>query len=136
MEYILEGLGAERISDDLYVFHLTNGKMLEAERLSHDDGCDYDVWMLGGTPIADTGDDHILRKFVERRLMEQYTGRRILLRKKGKIPEICGVDGRACRAPGECNRALCMYCPIADKFFAERDGVELVYAISDKEETK
>ena len=32
MEYILMDMGAERISDDLYVFPLTNGKMLEAER--------------------------------------------------------------------------------------------------------
>ena len=42
MEYILENLGAERIADDLYVFHLSNGRMLEAKRLSHDDG-DYDL---------------------------------------------------------------------------------------------
>lgn len=134
MEYILMDMGAERITDDLYVFHLSNGKMLEAERLSHNNGREYDLWMLGGTPIEDIGDRRILRKVVERRLMEQYTGKRILLRKKGKIPEICGVDGRACRAPGECNRALCSYCPIADKFFADRDGVEMVYAISGEEE--
>lgn len=133
MEYILESMGAERISDDLYVFHLTNGRMLEAKRLSHDDG-DYDLWEIGNTPLADLGDDHILRKFIERRLMEQYTGQRILPRKKGKVPEICGIEGRACRAKGECNRALCMWCPVADKFFADRDGLELVYAISGEEE--
>ena len=34
MEYILENLGAERIADDLYVFHLSNGKMLEADEQS------------------------------------------------------------------------------------------------------
>ena len=135
MEYILMDMGAERITDDLYVFHLTNGKMLEAERLSHDDR-DYDLWKIGNTPLADFGGVSVCRRVVERIVREQYTGQRIIPRKKGTIPEICGIEGRACRAPGECNRALCMYCPIADKFFADRDGVELVYAISGEEESK
>lgn len=135
MEYILESMGAERITDDLYVFHLSNGKILEAERLSHDDG-DYDLWEIGNTPLADMGEVSVCRRVVERIVQEQYTGQRIIPRKKGKIPEICGIEGRACRAKGECNRALCMWCPVADKFFADRDGVELVYAISGEEESK
>lgn len=54
------------------------------------------------------------------------TGKRILLHKKREKPDICGY---ACRFPGKCNSALCSDCPVAEAFFAERDGVELVYAI-------
>lgn len=57
---------------------------------------------------------------------EKLTGKRILLHKKREKPDICGY---ACRFSGECNRALCSDCPVAEAFFAERDGVELVYAI-------
>lgn len=39
------------------------------------------------------------------------------------------ICGYACRFPGKCNSALCSDCPVAEAFFAERDGVELVYAI-------
>lgn len=57
---------------------------------------------------------------------EKLTGKRILLHKKREKPDICGY---ACRFPGKCNSALCSDCPVAEAFFAERDGVELVYAI-------
>lgn len=57
---------------------------------------------------------------------EKLTGKRIILHKKREKPDICGY---ACRFPGKCNSALCSDCPVAEAFFAERDGVELVYAI-------
>ena len=39
------------------------------------------------------------------------------------------MNGAACRCPGKCNSMICTACPVAEKFFADRDGVELVYAI-------
>lgn len=67
--------------------------------------------------------------YLKKLLVERLTGKRIILHSKRNAPDICGVDGRACRAHGKCNTALCSYCPVAEKFFADRDGVELVYAI-------
>lgn len=66
---------------------------------------------------------------LKRIVSEKLTGKRIILHAKGQVPEICGVDGRACRCPGKCNSGLCYQCPVADKFFADRDGVELIYAV-------
>lgn len=57
---------------------------------------------------------------------EKLTGKRIILHKKREKPDICGY---ACRCPGKYNSALCGDCPVAEAFFAECDGVELVYAI-------
>ena len=35
----------------------------------------------------------------------------------------CGVEGRACRRQNACNSALCSHCPVAEEFFAKRDGI-------------
>lgn len=64
--------------------------------------------------------------YLKKLVAEKLTGKRILLHKKREKPDICGY---ACRFPGKCNSALCSDCPVAEAFFAERDGVELVYAI-------
>ena len=66
-----------------------------------------------------------LKKLIE----EKVTGLRIIYHPKQQAPDICGGgEGTACRRPGECNRMLCSKCPVAEKFFADRDGVTLVYA--------
>lgn len=70
--------------------------------------------------------DNYALNYLKKLVAEKLTGKRILLRKKREKPDICGY---ACRFPGECNRALCSECPVAEAFFAERDGVGLVYAI-------
>lgn len=67
-------------------------------------------------------------KYLQQRIVELTTGIRVLL-KKNPVPDICGVDGRACRHPNECDSALCMDCPVAEKFHAEKDGVTIVYAV-------
>ena len=66
--------------------------------------------------------------YLKRLIAEKATGCRIIYHAKSKVPDICGVEGRACRLPMECNSALCSTCPVAEKFFADRDGVKLIYA--------
>ena len=68
-------------------------------------------------------------QYLKTLVAEKLTGKRILFHKKYEVPAICGVNGAACRARGECNRALCDRCPVAEQFFADRDGVELIYAV-------
>lgn len=58
------------------------------------------------------------------------TGMRIILRAKGKIPEICGCT---CRYT-EHDRTLCDLCPIADAAKAREDGVHLVYSVLSSQE--
>lgn len=68
--------------------------------------------------------DAYAENFLRKRVTEKLTGKRILLRAKGKVPEICG---NICPHP-EHNRALCDYCPIAEAAAADEDGLELIYA--------
>jgi len=63
-------------------------------------------------------------------MAEKLTGIRIIYRELRKAPDICAW-GKRCRSPGKCNTMLCSDCPVADKFFAERDGVKLIYAIKE-----
>ena len=105
---------------------LSNGKEIEIEK----------------NPVSSTGtawawridcqyfdNEDIAVKYLRQLVTEKLTGKRVLLRKKGAVPEICGIDGIRCRNPLACNSALCSHCPVADAFFADRDGVELIYAI-------
>lgn len=63
-------------------------------------------------------------------IAEKLTGNRIICHTKRQAPEICGGgEGKGCRRPGECNRALCSNCPVAEAFFAKRDNVNLIYAV-------
>ena len=67
------------------------------------------------------------KKYLLRLIDEKKTGIRKIYHKRRIPPEICGFEGRACRSPGKCNTMLCTDCPIAEDFFAERDGVVLQY---------
>ena len=67
-------------------------------------------------------------KYLNRRIQEKLTGKRVLL-KKYNAPDICGIDGSACRSPEKRNTALCSNCPVGEKFHAEQDGLEVVYAV-------
>lgn len=71
--------------------------------------------------------DEWAAKYLHELIQEKNTGIRKINHPKLEVPEICGVDGAACRAPGKCNTAICMSCPVAEKFFADRDGVTLQY---------
>lgn len=101
---------------------LSNGKEIEVTERPVHNGNVWD-WKVD-SQVFDT--DNYALNYLKKLVAEKLTGKRILLHKKREKPDICGY---ACRFPGECNRALCSDCPVAEAFFAERDGVELVYAI-------
>ena len=65
--------------------------------------------------------------YLERIIQEKRTGIRVIDHPKRQVPNICGVNGSGCRSPGKCNTALCQDCPVAEEFFAKRDGVTLKY---------
>lgn len=73
------------------------------------------------------GRDEWAAKYLLRLIDEKTTGIRKIHHKRQKPPEICGFEGRACRSPGKCNSMLCRNCPVAEDFFAQRDGVVLQY---------
>lgn len=70
--------------------------------------------------------------YMKKLIQEKETGIRVINHPKQKVPEICGVNGAACRHPNKCNTMLCSDCPVAEEFFAKRDGVTLQY-IAEKE---
>lgn len=107
------------------VINLSNGKKITVERDVEYNNKVWD-WKIDSQYFGNG--DHALR-YLKELIVEKITGKRILFYAKGSVPEICGVEGLACRAHGEYNRALCWKCPVAEKHFADRDGVELVYAI-------
>ena len=126
MEYHVKmRLNAEQISDSKYIIHLSNGKQIEVEEQPEYNGVVW-AWKVDGQYFGKDG--HAL-DYLKRLIAEKLTGIRVVYHEKRKAPDICGVDGCACRRPGECNTNLCMECPVAEAFFAERDGVKLVYAI-------
>lgn len=118
-------LDAEQTGENTYVIHLSNGRQIDIEEHPEHNGGVWD-WRVDDQ-IFD-GDNYAL-DYLKRLINEKLTGKRIIMHAKRDAPNICGVDGRACRSPSECNTALCFHCPVAEKFFAERDGVELVYAV-------
>ena len=67
--------------------------------------------------------DKFAAKYLLRRIEEIRTGIRTFDHEKQAVPDICGVDGRACRRPNACDSALCRHCPVAEAFFAKRDGI-------------
>lgn len=118
-------LDAEQVDERHYLIHLSNGKEIEVENRPVYDGKPW-AWRVG-TQIFDN--EAYAVGYLKQLIAEKLTGKRIILHSKQDIPEICGVDGAACRCHGRCNSMLCTACPVAEKFFADRDGVELVYAI-------
>lgn len=66
--------------------------------------------------------------YLTRLIYEKLTGKRIITHAKREVPQICGINGAACRNKA-CTSALCYRCPIAEGHFAQMDGVELVYAV-------
>ena len=124
MSYFLDSIGASPDSFDVpdgegdrWNVRLSNGQNIVVRR------CD-DVWQVDTQRFFN--EDHAVN-YLKKLIAEKLTGKRIKFR-QSRIPEICGVNGAACRNPGKCNFMLRMDCPIADAFFAEKDGVEIMYA--------
>ncbi len=68
------------------------------------------------------------RDYLHTLICEKMSGIRHIYHRKGDAPQLCGY-GKACRSKGECDTALCTDCPVAEQFFAERDGVKLEYVV-------
>lgn len=126
MKELLEELKAIHTSDGVYSIPLSNGKEIKIIEHPILNGSEWD-WKVDSQYFSV---DKFACKYLKRLISEELTGKRIIYRAKGTCPDICGTDGSACRAPGECNRALCDRCPVAEAFFAERDGAELIYAVN------
>ena len=77
-------------------------------------------WLVDGQYFDS---DKFAAKYLLRRIEEIRTGVRTFDHEKHAVPDICGVEGRACRHPNACNSALCNHCPVAEEFFAKRDGI-------------
>ena len=118
---------AKQISDKQYIVELSGGKTIAIEKDPEHNGSTW-AWKIDTQIFSkEESAERYLKKLIE----EKTTGLRKLDHSKQQAPEICGGgDGPACRRPGECNRMLCSNCPVAEKFFADRDGVTLVYAAS------
>lgn len=85
-------------------------------------------WLVDGQYFDS---DKFAAKYLLRRIEEIRSGIRIFDHEKQAVPAICGVEGRACRHPNACNSALCSHCPVAEEFFAKRDGIlTLKYKVS------
>ena len=124
-------LNAEKVEENKWIIHLSNGAEIPVEKNPVDDRGNVWGWRIGkafwsgGNKLK----DEWARRYLEELIAEKLTGKRIIYHARKEVPMICGIDGAACRCKGECNSALCSDCPVAEKFFADRDGVELIYAI-------
>ena len=121
----------ERIWKTIYEIHLTNGKKIVViNNAKYDDDNDDSVcgdiwpWKVDGQLFCR---DKSALDYLKQIVGEKLTGKRILFGHKHDIPDICQGG---CRHPSECNRGMCHQCPIAGEFFAEQDGVELIYAVN------
>ena len=123
-------LGAQPDVDGLYTIHLSNGSRITAKQNVEYNGQIW-AWQIGEQLFSE---DRTALQFLKSYIAELLTHKRIIYRARGRIPDICGADGCACRAPGEYNRALCGACPIADEHHAAQLGLELIYAVSREEE--
>lgn len=118
-------LNAEKVDETSHIIHLSNGKTISVQQNVVHNGRIWE-WKIGDQLFSK---EEYALKYLQRLITEKLTGVRIIFHAKRAAPVICGVDGRACRCPGKCNTNLCMDCPVAEKFFADRDGVELIYAV-------
>ena len=118
-------LNAEKTAADTYIIHLSNGKEITVIEHPLYDGNEWS-WQID-TQIFDK--DQYAEKYFRELIAEKLTGIRIIYHKKKEAPDICGF-GQACRSKEKCNTALCFHCSVAEKFFADKDGVQLIYAVN------
>lgn len=130
MWYLLDSiaLNPERVAEDTYMIRLSNGAEITVVEHPEHNG---NVWAWKvDTQIF--SDDWGATSYLKKLIYEKLTSKRIIYHAKKEVPDICGTNGAGCRNKGKCNRALCSHCPVAEAFFAEQDGVELIYAVEAK----
>ena len=125
MKLMLEQLQAkEQEQKNCYKISLSNGEEIEIVRRPVFKGITW-AWKIAGQYFYD---EAFAREYLQKYVAERLTGKRILMRARGKAPEICIANEKMCWYP-ECNIALCHDCPIQDDMEAEKDGVALIYAV-------
>lgn len=81
-------------------------------------------WKIDGSYFDS---DVFAARYLKKLIREKNTGIRIIKHAKLHVPDICGIAGTACRNPNACNSMLCLDCPVAEEYFAKKDGVTLRY---------
>lgn len=122
---IILGVDAYQVDTNLFEVCLSNGKSIwiETQAKYNNDTYAYKVESQYFTTFKSAY--NYLRKLIQ----EKTTGLRMVYHRKQTVPDICGVNGAACRAKGNYNTMLCSMCPIAEEFYAKQDGVKLVYVM-------
>lgn len=118
-------LNSKEVEDNHWCVMLSNGKSFDVWKDIEYNG---NVWNWK----IDTQyfDEKYALGYLKTLVAEKLTGYRIIYHSKFSVPDICGIDGAACRSKGKCNTALCSHCPVAEQFEADRDGVKLIYAVN------
>lgn len=123
-----DAITADLLPDGHCVLNLANGKHIEVCSVPAGKHPGFDIRIDNQYfPCKDYADIYLTRL-----IYEKLTGKRIITHAKREVPQICGINGAACRNKA-CTSALCYRCPIAEEHFAQMDGVELVYAVDWKE---
>lgn len=108
-------LSVEQVTDDAHVIRLSNGKNIVVVEKPEHNGNIW-AWKVDSQYFSKT---RYAKDYLERLVVEKLTGIRVIFHDMRNVPDICGVEGRACRCPGECNSALCDSCPVAEAFFCQ-----------------
>lgn len=119
------GVDAYKVDINLFEVCLRNGKSIWIETQSKHKNHIYPYKVESQYFTAAVYAQSYLKELIQ----EKTTGMRVIHHRKQTVPDICGVNGAACRAKGEYNRGLCCMCPIAEEFYAKQDGVTLVYVM-------
>jgi hypothetical protein len=120
------GVDCYQVAENTFEIRLINGQIITVKKDVEHNGSIWE-WKID-TQIFSKNE--YAENYLKKLIAEKLTGIRIIDHKKGSIPEICGIEGKACRHPKECNTMLCSHCPIAEQFFAERNNVKLIYAVN------
>lgn len=118
------GMDAYQTSDKTHEIRLVNGKIITVEEEPEYNGSLWE-YSVDGQYFSEFG--HAC-DYLHRLIAEKISGVRYIYHQERAIPNICGNES-CCRHKNKCNTMLCSDCPVAEKFFAERDGVTLVYAV-------
>lgn len=135
---------AKQIDEKAFYVALSNGKtidVLQDVEYKYTDSygnekCSNWKWKIDGQYFDK---DEYATKYLKKIISEKLTGNRIIYHARHEVPDICGCeeflkehanDSWGCHAQRDGRFSnLCSSCPIAEEIEANRDGVNLVYAI-------
>ena len=114
---------AKQVNENTFYMTLSNGVKINITKNPEHNGSIWE-WQINAQVFSK---DSYAENYLKKIITEKLTGNRIIYHKEKQAPDICGVNGSACRHPKECNTAICSQCPVAERFFAKRDNVKLIY---------